>query len=108
MRTQDYRLPDGRIVAIHANVSRGAQTISYYLRAGICVTATLVREERVSQLTDTFDRRLAEWRYPVDLSTEVIPLRCTRVYDDCRCIGERGHLGACDFDNSESNIESEG
>lgn len=62
-RMQDYRLPDGTVVAIHADVSRGQQAIGFQLKGGTVVEATLVREERVRQLTDRFDRRLCDWSY---------------------------------------------
>lgn len=41
----------------------GQQAIGFQLKGGTVVEATLVREERVRQLTDRFDRRLCDWSY---------------------------------------------
>ena len=37
--TEDYRLPDGRIVKIYADVSRGAGVIDFQLASGRIVMA---------------------------------------------------------------------
>lgn len=42
MKTEPYRLPDGRIVEIHADVSRGQPGISYTLKDGTGVMALSV------------------------------------------------------------------
>jgi hypothetical protein len=58
MTLTPYRLPDGRVVAVHADVARGTRTIDYTLADGTIVTAQRVEDDEASYVDTVHIARL--------------------------------------------------